>query len=177
MRPLIPLTLLALVGCGDRPVLDLGDGCTLSSDCATPYVCRLERCREECANVRDCPLGSLCLPDADGVGACRLADEAECELDGECTPPWVCRAGACTEECATDDDCSAGSVCAMDEESGLLGCFDPSDTECAQPSDCPPDFACKGDGRCRPICREDRDCRDGAVCTMVDGVAMCEPPP
>jgi len=150
MRATLPLILLVALGCGDRPTFDPGDGCTLSSDCESPFVCRLERCRAECAGVRDCPLGSLCVRDADGIGACRLSDESECALDGECPAPLVCRAGACTNECAIDDDCSAGSVCAMDEGSGLLGCFDPSETECAQPSDCPTDFVCKGDGRCRP---------------------------
>ncbi len=170
------LAMLVLAGCGDRPTVDLGEGCSLNSDCESPYVCRLERCRIECARIRDCPIGSLCLPDANGIGACRLDDESECTLDGECTAPLVCRAGACTNECEVDGDCTAGSVCAMDMETGELGCFDPSDTECIQPSDCPPDFVCKADGRCRPICREDRDCRDGASCTTVDGVAMCLPP-
>jgi len=174
MRALLALLLLA--GCGERPVFDPGEGCSLSSDCEAPFVCRLERCRAECATVRDCPIGSLCVRDADGIGSCRLADEGVCTLDGECPSPLVCRAGACTNECVVDSDCTAGSVCAMDTESGLLGCFDPSATECVQPSDCPPDFACKADGRCRPICREDRDCRDGAACQRVDGVAMCLPP-
>ncbi len=177
MRRLLPLTLLALVGCGERPVFEPGEGCTLSSDCVTPFVCRLERCRAECATIRDCPLGSLCVRDADGIGACRLSDEAECELDGECTAPLVCRAGACTNECVEDGDCTAGSVCAMDPASGELGCFDPSDTECSRASDCPDDYVCKADGRCRPICREDRDCRDGSVCTVVGELAMCEPAP
>lgn len=172
MRALLALMALT-VGCGERPTFDPGEGCTLSSDCEAPFVCRLERCRAECAGVRDCPLGSLCVRDADGIGACRLSDEAECMLDGECPLPLVCRSGACTNECAVDADCAAGSVCSMDPESGELGCSDPSDTECTRPSDCPPDFVCKGDGRCRPICREDRDCRDGALCEVIDGAAMC----
>ena len=168
------LALLAF-GCGDRPTLEGGEGCDLNSDCAPPFVCRLDRCRIECAGSRDCPIGSLCVTDADGVGSCRLDDETECELDSDCPSPLVCRSAACTNECLTDDDCPAGSLCADDPSADGAGCFDPAETECRQPSDCPPDLSCTPDGRCRQECREDRDCRDGASCQATTGLSMCVP--
>ena len=169
--------LLLAVGCGERPTFDPGDGCTLNSDCFEPYVCRLDRCRSECARARDCPLGSQCLADGDGVGACRLDDEATCAGDADCRLPLVCRAGACTNECSADRECTAGSLCLADEATGAAGCFDPATMGCVHPSECLSGFACHPDGRCRPECREDRDCRDGASCVLTDGpLGACEPP-
>lgn len=164
---------VALTGCSDRPVFEAGDGCALNSDCEPPLVCRLERCRAECAGTRDCELGSICVRDESGLGSCRLMDEAECTLNSDCPSPLVCRFAQCTNECAVDADCLAGSMCTADDTTGELGCFDPSEMGCLQDSDCDTGRVCKPDGRCREECVSDRDCRDGLTCTGPAGMRVC----
>lgn len=173
---------LALAACSDRPVFSAGDSCSLNSDCEAPLVCRLERCRPECAGVRDCEIGSICVVDELGLGSCRLADEATCELSGDCPRPLVCRFHECTNECAVEGDegdCLPGSVCRADGETGELGCFDPADMPCERDSDCGLPFVCAPDRRCREECVEDRDCRDGLVCVLDDvaGARVCATSP
>ena len=179
MSPLRAVALLALtlLACGERPTFEPGDTCTLNSDCYEPYVCRLERCRSECARVRDCPIGSMCIQDADGLGSCRLPDEASCAGDEDCAAPLVCRSAACTNECTTNAECTVGSVCRVDEATGASGCFDPATVACDLDSDCEPGEACQADGRCRPECRTDRDCSDGLVCdAALDELGACVAP-
>lgn len=60
---------VTIAACEERPELRTGEKRTLHSDCDTPLVCRLERCRRECARNRDCEIGSVCLFDSDGIGA------------------------------------------------------------------------------------------------------------
>lgn len=171
-RRVVALCLLAVgaVGC-ERPELQLGDTCELNSDCSTPLVCRLERCRVECRGPRDCEVGLLCLPDEDGVGACQIDDE--CRLTSDCARGYVCVENRCTTECVTDVDCPAGAHCIAGTD-GTLACVDPSEESCQLNSDCGRDFLCAPDRRCRVPCRADRDCRDGRSClTMGVGPTMC----
>lgn len=168
--PLLPLV-LALSACGERPALRIGEKCSFNSDCESPLVCRLDRCRRECAGTRDCPLDSMCIVDELGIGVCQVEDA--CELNSECLPPLVCRFGECTNECRTEEDCAAGASC-LAQDDGALGCVDVSEKPCQVASDCDEEWQfCAPDGRCREQCREDRDCRDGAVCVGTEGMRMC----
>jgi len=110
---------LALAACSE-PV-ELGAQCELNSDCAEPLVCRYQRCREECSVSRDCALGSICLPFGNGLGACRLPDEAVCGASVGCARGLTCNEGQCTAPCVTLDECSAGDSCLPGPSRG--GCF------------------------------------------------------
>ncbi len=170
-RVLAPALALVAVGCGaEEPKLTLGDQCDLTSQCEAPLVCRIGRCRIECATLRDCPVGTLCVTDGDGLGACSLSGEDGCEVNSDCPDPLVCRMGRCTNACADDRDCPAGSVC--EGEGAEAACVDPADEACVLDSECPEPLRCAADRRCRAECRSSRDCRVGAVCR--DG--SCMPP-
>ena len=67
MRALVVIVLLGTLGCEAR--LSLGAGCTRSSDCEAPLVCSFQRCRAECVEQRDCPLGAMCLLDTEDCGS------------------------------------------------------------------------------------------------------------
>ncbi len=165
---------LAVVASGcteDDALRTLGEQCDLSSECDAPLVCRLERCRRECATTRDCPLGALCVRDQEGLGACLLPEEASCSLDSECPEPLRCLGGGCTNECTIDRDCAPGARCARDS-AGDRYCDDPADQPCVLHSECAP-LVCAVDGVCRDACLSTRDCREGTFC--IDGT--CERPP
>jgi hypothetical protein len=161
--------------CAEAPKLETGDRCTLTSECASPLVCRLERCRRECSTMRDCPIGSSCVRDARGFGACQVMED-ECTLASECAAPLVCRFGTCTNPCATAEDCPAGAVCINDPDEGGTACVDPSERECERNSDCVAPQICAVDFRCREECREDRDCRDGLMCLGMGAMTFCGRP-
>lgn len=157
------LSLLSgVASCTTEQRKTLGEQCELSSECDTPLVCRLTRCRVECRSSRDCPVGALCAKDGEGLGGCLLPDEATCTLNSECPGVLVCRGGRCGNECNDDRDCAAGTHCSATAEGRL--CTDPSSTRCAFDSDCPGDLVCAMDARCRQACFGDRDCREGSVC-------------
>lgn len=159
----IGLLVVILVGCNDcgfEERLNRGEGCSLNSDCAAPLVCRLERCRIECATTADCAIPLACVQDQSGLGACQLADERDCLLDSECPGVLVCRQRQCVNECEADRDCLAGARC-VDSPEGKA-CIDQSNRACVFDSEClgngfGPDQFCL-DGRCREQCFEDRDC-------------------
>lgn len=162
----VGVALLAL-GC-DRPALSSGADCVLNSDCAEPLVCRLERCRRQCVDSRDCSAGLRCLqlPDADEQlgGACQLPDESECTLTSECPDGLVCRLETCTTECVEDRDCPPGATCEPDE-SGANACVEPLAELCIYDSDCPAGHVCTDDQRCEVECVEGaRDCDPPRVC-------------
>jgi hypothetical protein len=164
---------LALVSaCAETPKLESGDRCQLTSECAAPLVCRLERCRRECATTRDCPIGSSCVFDDRGFGGCQTLPETECERNSQCPAPLVCRFGQCTNECMTDEDCPAGAAC-LNEPTGGMACVDMFEMECQLTSTCPEPLICAVDERCRPACRTDRDCRDGRMCVPMGMYMVC----
>jgi alpha-tubulin suppressor-like RCC1 family protein len=156
------LSVALTAGCEVAP-RRLGEQCDLNSDCTEPLVCRIGRCRRECATVRDCPPGQLCVP-SQGLGICLLDDEARCTLSSDCPSPLVCLQGRCANECVGDRDCAAGAVCEIGAE-GFGSCRDISaeERECARDSDCPDDRYCIA-GRCGPGCLTDRDCPLGTFC-------------
>lgn len=158
------LVLFLLVGCSGRPGLDLGEECELNSECASPLVCRLGHCREECRGQRDCAAGRQCVRDQNRLGACQLREEESCERASDCPDPLICQFGHCTNACNEDRDCPSGARC-LEDDDGTLACLDMAETECTINSDClDPLLVCAVDGRCREECRTDRDCRDGLTC-------------
>jgi len=163
------LSVLALVSCS-RPELNLGESCSLNTDCPSPLVCRLEVCRRQCVDSRDCGAGLRCLRfDGAASGGCQLPEESHCTLSSDCPVPLVCRFGTCTTACATDRDCLDGATCvaAMD---GSAACDEPLSELCIYNSDCPEPYVCAPEQVCREQCREDRDCPNPRVC--ID--ARCE---
>ncbi|HJL19840.1 MAG TPA: Dickkopf N-terminal cysteine-rich domain-containing protein [Sandaracinaceae bacterium LLY-WYZ-13_1] len=160
-----------LGGCVEAP-RPLGEQCDRTTDCDTPLVCRLGRCRRECGNVRDCPVDAVCVPTNEGSGACLLPEETRCALASDCPDPLVCRGGRCGNECVEDRDCASGAVCA--EVEGGSVCVDPAESACRLSSDCGREQACI-DGRCLSPCRADRDCREGARCEGGACVAIERP--
>lgn len=113
----LALATLALLGAACQSAVPVGASCTRSSDCGG-LVCSGGRCREGCAETRDCPPGSECIPTAVG-GACTLARE-RCTSDAECEAPLVCAADAqCRAACLDDADCTSDGHCVL---AGRLVC-------------------------------------------------------
>lgn len=119
----LALACAGLVGCEARLVL--GGSCAQTSECASPLVCRFERCRTECVTTRDCPIGTVCLAE-EGGGVCRLPAESACSSDADCPGALACALGACRNRCVTVDDCRPGAECVADVLAGTV-CVDPGD--------------------------------------------------
>ncbi|MDH5494057.1 MAG: hypothetical protein OEY14_19055 [Myxococcales bacterium] len=165
---LAPLTLaltLALLSSGcAREELSLGGSCTLNTDCPAPLACRLDRCRRQCVDSRDCGAGLACLLlDATVGGFCQLPEESLCALSSECPEQLVCRFQTCTTPCAEDRDCVEGARC-LDSPEGLA-CSEPLAELCVYHSDCPDPLVCWSDQICRFECLDDRDCASGELCS------------
>lgn len=167
MRPLLATGVLclfaALTAC-DRPSVPRGGACTLNSDCDSPFVCRLERCRRQCLTSRDCGGGIMCVPDDNGEGGCQLEEEARCALTSDCGGALVCQFGTCTTECAEDRDCSPGAMCVEESPGGNLACVEPLRDACVYDTDCPAPFSCGNEQLCGLECVEDRDCPSPRRC-------------
>jgi hypothetical protein len=102
----------------------IGTSCTRASECASPLVCRLGRCRSECAADVDCPIAARCLR-VSGAGSCSLIEETNCPAQ-PCPTGTVCLSGECATSCATDVDCPGGPC--IDVTIGgatVRGCGDP----------------------------------------------------
>jgi hypothetical protein len=117
------VALVLLVGCGeDKAKINLGAGCTLSSDCATGLLCKFEKCHTACVQSRDCEGGASCVQ-VDGVGVCQAADARVCKPG--CPAPLMCGPGnQCRNVCSpTLPPCLTGQVC-QPEASGTSFCVD-----------------------------------------------------
>lgn len=160
--------LFALAALGCRPVLNAGSDCTLNSECAEPLVCRLERCRRQCVDSRDCGAGLLCLRVEAMGGACQLPEEAACTLTSDCTEGsgLQCQFGTCTTACVEDRDCPPGATCSAEMDGGPTACHEPARESCIYNSDCPDEMICDALQVCRYECIDDgtRDCEPGQAC-------------
>lgn len=163
---------MALLGCSDRPEFAAGAPCSLSTDCDAPLVCRLELCRSECRDSRDCEAGFACVFDANGLGVCQVADDLGCVLSSQCAAPLVCREARCTNACSEDRDCPSGQACREDGE-GVRGCVEDDAVSCLLNSECASPLVCAVDLRCREECQTSRDCFDGDVCDDLVDPNVC----
>jgi alpha-tubulin suppressor-like RCC1 family protein len=88
----------------------LGAPCTRASECGAALVCRLGRCRSECALNRDCPIEARCLLDAEGNGSCSVPTDV-CSAS-TCEGTLLCVEGACVSGCdPADAVCPADARC------------------------------------------------------------------
>ncbi|HVY48960.1 MAG TPA: hypothetical protein VHB21_23885 [Minicystis sp.] len=192
--PLATAAALALVpiACGgDPPLVTIGGGCLINSDCNSPLVCAFRRCHTQCETDRDCQQGERCVVAERPDRVCQLEDEQTCQYNSECPGNEVCGVDdQCRDACAADRDCVPGQVC----KSGT--CADPSELvdgglpaadggqgkgqPCSYTSDCPEPYVCK-DGLCDDECLGDRDCPGSTCdetthqCVRADGGLLCLP--
>lgn len=115
---------LGVVAC-ESPAVP-GAPCTRASECDRPLVCAFGFCRSECAENRDCPLGSACLLLGDGAGACGLETDLRCGdgIGRECPSGLVCAADRCQRVCGGPSDCPVDGEC-LQLTSDASFCFDP----------------------------------------------------
>jgi hypothetical protein len=175
---LVASMLLAACQSGATP----GAACMRSTECGGSLVCRLGRCRAECASDRDCPLGARCYL-ASEVGACELPAIDVCAAIA-CAPPLVCRDGRCSQVCETASDCGGGACVAgtCERATGDAGVLADGSVArrqtCTAPSDCPAGSACTSIGGgvfyCRPSCATSSDCvgHVGPASTCVEMMRM-----
>jgi hypothetical protein len=169
--------------CGDELSRDpVGAQCAINGDCDAPLVCRLERCRVECATTRDCH-STRCVLDEERIGACTVDAEDDCALDSDCPGTLVCRSARCVNQCTPvvagmpgpSRDCAAGSLCTPADD-GTWVCVETAAGQCTFDRDCEEPLVCRS-GACREECHGLRDCRRGYACRFVDGssTGVCEP--
>lgn len=142
-----------------------GAPCSRTSECESPLVCRLGRCRTECVGDRDCPIGARCLFGTETAGSCSLATEDGC-TGSSCAAGLVCTASgcrdACTDVCRGDFTCVAGACAPVDVDAGV-----PSASRCASTRDCPIANACvdeDGLSVCQTVCTTAADCTGDVAC-------------
>src|SRR4051812_30012439 len=96
----------------DTPQPQVGDGCSIDSECNNPLVCAFRKCHNECSLERDCALGELCVKLANNATVCQLPDENRCTLNSDCMLPQICAVdGRCRNECNTFRDCIGTQKC------------------------------------------------------------------
>jgi len=122
-------TLLA-PGCGHDPERKPSTSCAQNSDCKSPYICAIGKCRSRCATAADCGDGGSCITDEKGYPVCQPAAEKNtpCNNQDECTPPLACATDyRCRNLCEHDGDCNhlgvMGRLCVSDDN-GTLFCAD-----------------------------------------------------
>lgn len=164
-RPLI--LLLAFVTLGCEPGAAIGVACTRAAECGSPLVCRLGRCRAECRAQRDCPVGALCLVDADGTGSCALPDDPDCRTAG-CAGDLACVGSVCVNLCSSILECPAGSACVPTTD-GRARCAR-SDGDAGTPGDAEPDAGVCLPGACDPIAQ--LAAGDGFTCVRTESHAL-----
>lgn len=184
---------LALLACQSGAAI--GTPCTLASQCASPLVCRIGHCRNECVAARDCPAGQVCLLNADGLGACELPAVDVCSVS--CDPPLICAAGHCRVECTLDGECPGGHVCRSGACERADTIVDAGPSDASRPNDtglaCDPvaETGCSGGERCSvgtgspacvsatgsgilgDACSGDVDCGAGLSCQGARCVRVC----
>lgn len=85
-----------------------GANCVRASDCTSPLVCAIGRCRAGCATSRDCPTRARCLVDpSSSVLVCSLTQVDDCTTH-DCPLHFTCQNGACVNVCGEVSSCPDG---------------------------------------------------------------------
>lgn len=126
LRASLALALVSLLGC-QAPV-STGASCARANECSSPLTCAFGRCRVQCVENRDCPVGSTCLLTASGAGACALDDDPGCGPASPCASDLICVDRACANACIDIVQCPPDSTCEPTGD-GRARCVraDPSD--------------------------------------------------
>lgn len=125
---------LALGACQSQAAI--GASCARSSDCSAPLVCRIDRCRSECVENRDCPLGTDCLLDQSGLGACSVPADRGCGSGGSvCPAPLTCVNDHCVNTCTDVTQCPDDGQCLPVAGAGISFCFAPDRSDAGTPAD------------------------------------------
>ena len=176
MRPaLLFLTLLVVVACQTAVVP--GATCTRNGDCAAPLACLFERCRAQCLEARDCPLGARCLLSG-GVGSCSLDVDERCESAGHACPVGLtCLGDHCVNTCTRASDCPRNAMCLPALGTSTSFCFAPGLDDAGTVADASALDAASEGGSCTgPTCSTASDLcvGDGFACAVrSDGAVLC----
>jgi hypothetical protein len=114
----------AASGCNSskNQLATLAQGCSLNSDCTSPFVCVYSLCHNQCIESRDCPPGERCVSVGVDSNICQLPGEASCTNGATCPTGLVC---AADNQCR--NGCSASQACPVGGQSCLAGaCYDPA---------------------------------------------------
>ncbi len=189
----VALAALAVLWLACQSGAAIGTTCARTSECASPLVCRLGRCRTECVTGRDCPAGQACLIGADGLGACELPTIDVCSVS--CDAPLICASGHCRVECTSESDCPGGHVCTSNacqradpasdagtsdagpSDAGLV-CDPVAETgcgagRCSVGTGVPACVATIGPGALAAPCTDDAECGSGLSCQGDRCVRVC----
>jgi hypothetical protein len=118
--------------------LDAEAPCIFHSDCDVGLVCGIDgRCRNECADDRDCVSGQICVgatcaepdelengrlprsPDVSALGlACRYSSQCPASPEGLALR---CRAGRCAYDCFEERDCGRFETCTTKDDEAAPG--------------------------------------------------------
>jgi hypothetical protein len=178
-------------GSDNPPVVSLGGGCLINSDCDDPLVCAFRLCHTQCQTDRDCSQGQLCVIAERPDRVCQLASEKSCHYNSDCPGVEVCGVDdQCRDQCSVDRDCVPGQLCVTgtcaDQSELVDGGLREVDggqaigQPCSYTSECPDPLVCR-DGFCAYECLGPRDCpatmecQADHRCKQPDGGAFCVP--
>jgi hypothetical protein len=122
LLPGIAAAALAVAPGCNSDLANIGQHCSLNSDCDSPLICVFTLCHEACKTSVDCPMGERCVPSGNGIDdVCQLPAESTCEVSA-CNGSEICGADLecrvpCTTSCTGDDACAT-----ID---GVRACYDP----------------------------------------------------
>lgn len=142
------LVVCGLFSTGCEARVALGATCELASDCPSPMICKMGRCRAECREARDCPFPLECMME-NGVGGCRVPEDGACPRGTvDCGQGLECVGGRCMQRCTDHNQCALSQTCDLAE-----GC---------ERNETGPCDILSGAG-----------CADGERCGQVGGVVQC----
>ena len=158
------------------PVLNVGDKCSLDSECVSEncnFFGRGMACcpagKDCCLSDSDCTQGALCTNYSKGIGICsgKKANGDTCKSQQQCASQ-NCVNGVCCligeTCCANDDNCLGGGRCNMKnfycQSLRAVGKSCGFNEDCIS-GNCNHDICCAEGNSC---CFSDSDCEGGTVC-------------